>query len=105
MSSIQAIGRCAASIPEVTATCLSGLVHLMSSSDQVTLSFLQVTVVLALAVSRTFGHFLMEGEGVAFRLVGETRKSKQIFRFWASCLVFFILPNFLPLPVAAMGII
>ena len=32
---VQAIGRCAASIPEVTATCLSGLVHLMSSSDQV----------------------------------------------------------------------
>lgn len=31
---MQAIGRCAASIPEVTATCLSGLVALLSSPDQ-----------------------------------------------------------------------
>ncbi len=63
MSSIQAIGRCAASIPEVTATCLSGLVHLMSSSDQVTLSFLQVLVGSALAFSRTFDPAFYLGGG------------------------------------------
>ena len=34
-ATIQAIGRCAASIPEVTATCLTGLVQLLSSPDQV----------------------------------------------------------------------
>jgi len=33
-ATIQAIGRCAASIPEVTATCLTGLVQLLSSPDQ-----------------------------------------------------------------------
>jgi len=33
-ATIQAIGRCAASIPEVTETCLSGLVHLLSSPEQ-----------------------------------------------------------------------
>jgi len=32
-ATIQAIGRCAATIPEVTETCLSGLVHLMSNKD------------------------------------------------------------------------
>lgn len=32
-STIQAIGRCAASIKEVTDTCLSGLVHLLSNRD------------------------------------------------------------------------
>ena len=32
-ATIQAIGRCAATIPEVTDTCLSGLVHLMSNKD------------------------------------------------------------------------
>lgn len=32
-STIQAIGRCAASITEVTDTCLSGLVHLLSNKD------------------------------------------------------------------------
>ncbi len=33
-STIQAIGRCAASIDEVTDTCLNGLVHLLSNRDQ-----------------------------------------------------------------------
>lgn len=33
-STIQAIGRCAASIKEVTETCLSGLVHLLSNRDE-----------------------------------------------------------------------
>ncbi|XP_075154843.1 adaptor related protein complex 3 subunit ruby [Haematobia irritans] len=33
-STIQAIGRCAASITEVTETCLSGLVHLLSNRDE-----------------------------------------------------------------------
>ncbi|XP_055614239.1 AP-3 complex subunit beta-2 [Uranotaenia lowii] len=33
-STIQAIGRCAASISEVTDTCLSGLVHLLSNKDE-----------------------------------------------------------------------
>merc|ERR1719192_1130550 len=32
-ATIQAIGRCAATIPEVTETCLAGLVHLMSNKD------------------------------------------------------------------------
>lgn len=32
-ATIQAIGRCAATIKEVTETCLSGLVHLLSNSD------------------------------------------------------------------------
>lgn len=32
-ATIQAIGRCAASIKEVTETCLSGLVHLLSNRD------------------------------------------------------------------------
>jgi len=32
-ATIQAIGRCAATITEVTETCLSGLVHLMSNKD------------------------------------------------------------------------
>jgi AP-3 complex subunit beta len=32
-STIQAIGRCAASIKEVTDTCLHGLVHLLSNRD------------------------------------------------------------------------
>lgn len=32
-STIQAIGRCAASIHEVTDTCLNGLVHLLSNKD------------------------------------------------------------------------
>lgn len=32
-ATIQAIGRCAASISEVTETCLSGLVHLLSNKD------------------------------------------------------------------------
>ena len=32
-ATIQAIGRCAATIPDVTETCLSGLVHLMSNKD------------------------------------------------------------------------
>lgn len=34
-ATIQAIGRCAASITEVTETCLSGLVHLLSNRDGV----------------------------------------------------------------------
>ncbi|XP_035780823.1 AP-3 complex subunit beta-2-like [Anopheles albimanus] len=33
-STIQAIGRCAVSISEVTETCLSGLVHLLSNKDE-----------------------------------------------------------------------
>jgi len=33
-ATIQAIGRCASCIPEVTATCLTGLVQLLSSSEQ-----------------------------------------------------------------------
>lgn len=33
-ATIQAIGRCAASISEVTETCLSGLVHLLSNRDE-----------------------------------------------------------------------
>ncbi|CAO1380370.1 unnamed protein product [Diamesa hyperborea] len=33
-ATIQAIGRCAASIQEVTETCLSGLVHLLSNRDE-----------------------------------------------------------------------
>ncbi|XP_073834874.1 adaptor related protein complex 3 subunit ruby [Musca autumnalis] len=33
-STIKAIGRCAASIKEVTETCLSGLVHLLSNRDE-----------------------------------------------------------------------
>ena len=33
-AAIQAIGRCAATIEEVTDTCLNGLVHLLSNSDQ-----------------------------------------------------------------------
>ena len=33
-ATIQAIGRCAASISEVTDTCLNGLVHLLSNRDQ-----------------------------------------------------------------------
>ncbi len=33
-ATIQAIGRCAASIEEVTDTCLNGLVHLLSNRDQ-----------------------------------------------------------------------
>uniref|UniRef100_A0A0A1WDB5 AP-3 complex subunit beta n=1 Tax=Zeugodacus cucurbitae TaxID=28588 RepID=A0A0A1WDB5_ZEUCU len=33
-ATIQAIGRCAASIKEVTETCLSGLVHLLSNRDE-----------------------------------------------------------------------
>ncbi|XP_062559042.1 AP-3 complex subunit beta-2 [Armigeres subalbatus] len=33
-STIQAIGRCAASIHEVTDTCLNGLVHLLSNKDE-----------------------------------------------------------------------
>uniref|UniRef100_A0A1I8Q589 AP-3 complex subunit beta n=1 Tax=Stomoxys calcitrans TaxID=35570 RepID=A0A1I8Q589_STOCA len=33
-STIQAIGRCAASIKEVTETCLTGLVHLLSNRDE-----------------------------------------------------------------------
>ncbi|XP_068158278.1 LOW QUALITY PROTEIN: AP-3 complex subunit beta-2 [Drosophila tropicalis] len=33
-ATIQAIGRCAASIKEVTETCLSGLVHLLSNHDE-----------------------------------------------------------------------
>ncbi|XP_055902331.1 AP-3 complex subunit beta-2 [Eupeodes corollae] len=33
-ATIQAIGRCAASIKEVTDTCLSGLVHLLSNKDE-----------------------------------------------------------------------
>lgn len=32
-ATIQAIGRCAASIKEVTETCLGGLVHLLSNRD------------------------------------------------------------------------
>ena len=32
-STIQAIGRCASNIPEVTDTCLSGLVKLLSNRD------------------------------------------------------------------------
>lgn len=32
-ATIQAIGRCAGSIKEVTETCLSGLVHLLSNRD------------------------------------------------------------------------
>lgn len=32
-AAIQAIGRCAATIKEVTDTCLSGLVHLLSNKD------------------------------------------------------------------------
>jgi len=32
-ATIQAIGRCAASIKEVTDTCLTGLVHLLSNKD------------------------------------------------------------------------
>ena len=32
-ATIQAIGRCASSISEVTDTCLNGLVHLMSNRD------------------------------------------------------------------------
>ena len=34
-ATIQAIGRCAASIEEVTDTCLNGLVHLLSNREQV----------------------------------------------------------------------
>ena len=33
-AAIQAIGRCAATIEEVTDTCLNGLVHLLSNNDQ-----------------------------------------------------------------------
>jgi len=33
-ATVQAIGRCAASIAEVTDTCLTGLVHLLSNKDQ-----------------------------------------------------------------------
>lgn len=32
-ATIQAIGRCASNIAEITDTCLSGLVHLMSNRD------------------------------------------------------------------------
>ena len=32
-STVQAIGRCASNIPEVTDTCLSGLVRLLSNRD------------------------------------------------------------------------
>ena len=32
-STIQAIGRCASNIPEVTDTCLTGLVKLLSNRD------------------------------------------------------------------------
>lgn len=38
-ATIQAIGRCAASISEVTETCLSGLVHLLSNRDGLYLCF------------------------------------------------------------------
>ena len=33
-ATIQSIGRCAASIEEVTDTCLNGLVHLLSNHDE-----------------------------------------------------------------------
>lgn len=32
-ATIQAIGRCASNIAEITDTCLTGLVHLMSNRD------------------------------------------------------------------------
>lgn len=32
-ATIQAIGRCASNIAEITDTCLNGLVHLMSNRD------------------------------------------------------------------------
>ncbi|KAH8308564.1 hypothetical protein KR018_005871 [Drosophila ironensis] len=38
-ATIQAIGRCASSIKEVTETCLSGLVHLLSNHDGMSLVF------------------------------------------------------------------
>ena len=36
-ATIQAIGRCAAAIDEVTDTCLNGLVHLLSNKEQASL--------------------------------------------------------------------
>lgn len=46
-ATIQAIGRCASSIKEVTETCLSGLVHLLSNHDGA-LSFLLAICILIL---------------------------------------------------------
>lgn len=39
-SAIQAIGRCASNIPEVTDTCLSGLVKLLSNRDGMLINLL-----------------------------------------------------------------
>eukprot|EP00095_Tigriopus_kingsejongensis_P009742 maker-scaffold1553_size35894-snap-gene-0.10 protein:Tk09742 transcript:maker-scaffold1553_size35894-snap-gene-0.10-mRNA-1 annotation:"ap-3 complex subunit beta-2" len=54
-ATIQAIGRCAASIEEVTDTCLNGLVHLLSNRDQSVVAE-SVVVIKKLLQSQTGDH-------------------------------------------------
>ncbi|XP_017156999.1 AP-3 complex subunit beta-2 [Drosophila miranda] len=55
-ATIQAIGRCAASIKEVTETCLSGLVHLLSNHDEHVVAE-SVVVIKRLLQTKAAEHF------------------------------------------------
>ncbi|EDW00024.1 AP-3 complex subunit beta-2 [Drosophila grimshawi] len=55
-ATIQAIGRCAASIKEVTETCLSGLVHLLSNHDEHVVAE-SVVVIKKLLQSKAAEHY------------------------------------------------
>ncbi|XP_030381657.1 AP-3 complex subunit beta-2 [Scaptodrosophila lebanonensis] len=55
-ATIQAIGRCAASIKEVTETCLSGLVHLLSNHDEHVVAE-SVVVIKKLLQTKAAEHF------------------------------------------------
>ncbi|XP_031638318.1 AP-3 complex subunit beta-2 [Contarinia nasturtii] len=55
-ATIQAIGRCAASITEVTETCLSGLVHLLSNRDEYVVAE-SVVVIKNLLQTKAADHF------------------------------------------------
>uniref|UniRef100_A0A182NFN2 AP-3 complex subunit beta n=1 Tax=Anopheles dirus TaxID=7168 RepID=A0A182NFN2_9DIPT len=55
-STIQAIGRCAVSISEVTETCLSGLVHLLSNKDEYVVAE-SVVVIKKLLQTKKEEHF------------------------------------------------
>nr|XP_014087131.2 AP-3 complex subunit beta-2 [Bactrocera oleae] len=55
-ATIQAIGRCAASIKEVTETCLSGLVHLLSNRDEHVVAE-SVVVIKNLLQSKSAEHY------------------------------------------------
>ncbi|KAJ6634165.1 AP-3 complex subunit beta-1 [Pseudolycoriella hygida] len=55
-ATIQAIGRCAGSIKEVTETCLSGLVHLLSNRDEYVVAE-SVVVIKKLLQTQAADHF------------------------------------------------